>query len=71
MAHNIQLRVQAPKGHSDTALLQDENGKHGSRILGKEIFQKRDRVWEMRDIQDEWRRRGLKGTGKGRQRARK
>lgn len=38
MAHNIQLRVQAPKGHSDTALLEDENGKHGSRIPDKRFF---------------------------------
>lgn len=50
MAHNIQLSVQAPKGHSNTALLDDEKGKHGSRILGQEIFKKCDRVREMRDI---------------------
>lgn len=50
MAHNIQLKVQAQKGRSNTALLEDEKGKHGSRILGQEIFKKCDRVWEMRDI---------------------
>lgn len=48
MAYNIQLRVQAPKGHSDTALLEDENGKHGSReFWDQEIFRNIDRVWEI------------------------